>query len=241
MTTRTRPNFFRIGSLLLVSALFGLTGCSQDFEEIRAAGIQQYRNHQYVESMATLRYALSIEHSDAQTNYYMGLNYRALAERKFREGDIPAAQRELDTALIYFTQAVKSWPNYLAAVEAKTEALEARGKYIKALDTADAVAYNNRGGAADHYIFAGDRYRDMGDYDSALRNYKLALAAHPNSAKAYASLGRLYAIVGDRAKAMDAYARANQLNPHDREVIDQLARLGAVGANTETVTHQPGQ
>ncbi len=233
MMTRTRP----VLSLLAVS-LFGLvvsSGCSQDIEDIRAEGIEQYRNRQYVESMATLRHGLSMKAADAQCNYYMGLNYRAIAANKFRDGDIPGAQRELDTAIIYFSQAVKSWPNWLAAVEAKTEALEARGKYGQALDTVDAVARNNRGGAAEHYIYAGDQYRDMGDYDSALKRYQMALANDPNNAKAYASMGKLYSIVGDRAKAMDAYAKAHQLNPGDVEVNAQLARLGVNNAEPATV------
>lgn len=236
MMTRTRS----IVSLLAIS-LFGLalsSGCSQDINDIRAEGIQQYRNHQYVESMATLRYGLSMKAADPQCNYYMGLNYRALAAGKFREGDIPGAQRDLDTAILYFSEAIKSWPNWLAAVEAKTEAFEARGKYGQAMDTVDAVAYNNRGAAAEHYIHAGDTYRDMGDYDSALKRYQMALASDPNNARAYASMGKLYSIVGDRSKALDAYAKAHRLNPADNEVNDQLARLGVYSPESETVIHQ---
>jgi tetratricopeptide (TPR) repeat protein len=220
---------------LAVTVLVGLVGCSPDIKDVRRDGIEQYRSQQYVESMATMRYGLSMKPSDAQTNYYMGLNYRAMAARKFREGDIPAAERELDTAIIYFSQAIKSWPNYQAAVAGKAEALESRGKYLKALDTADAVAYNNRGAAADHYVYAGDLYRDMGDYDSALSRYKLALSTDPNSAKAYASMGRLYSMAGDRGKAVDSYARAHELDPGNPEVTQELARLGAGQSDLETV------
>ncbi|HOB73259.1 MAG TPA: tetratricopeptide repeat protein [Phycisphaerae bacterium] len=226
---------------LLAFSLFSLvvgSGCSQDIDDIRAEGIQQYRNRQYVESMATLRHGLSMKAADPQCNYYMGLNYRAIAAAKFRDGDIPGAQRELDTAIIYFSQAIKSWPNWLAAIEAKTEAFEARGKYAQALDTVDAVAYNNRGAAAEHYIHAGDTYRDMGDYDNALKRYQMALASDPNNARAYASIGKLYSIVGDRSKALDAFAKAYQLNPGDNEVNDQLARLGVNSSASETFTEQ---
>lgn len=231
MTTPMRSALALLG--VVAMGLVSGTGCSQDIDDIRTAGIEQYRSRQYVESTATFRHALTLQPSDAQSNYYMGLNYRAMAERKFRQGDIPAAQRELDTAVVYFTQAVKSWPNYMAAVEAKTEALEARGQYMRSLDVADTVADNNRGGPADFYVFAGDKYRDMGDYDSALRNYRMALSTDPNCAKAYASMGKLYALTGDRAKALDAYARATQLNPHDTEAADQLAHLGGASSGTD--------
>lgn len=225
MMTRICSGFTFKAMAGLSLAWLGLAGCSQDVEDIRAEGIEQYHNRQYIESMATLRYGLSIEPSDAQSNYYMAMNYRALAAARFRDGDIPAAERNLDTAIMYYNQAIKSWPNYQAAVAGKTEALELRGRYLKALDEADAVAYNNRGGAAEHYIYAGDKYRDNGDFDSALQRYKLALSTDPKNARAYASIGRMYVLAGDQAKAMDAYAKARELDPNNAEVNEALASL----------------
>ena len=82
-----------------------------------------------MESTATLRRALKAAPSDAQCNYYMGMNYRTIAARKFETNDFIGAYRELDTAIVFFTQAVKSWPNYMAAIDAKNEALESRGQF----------------------------------------------------------------------------------------------------------------
>src|SRR5438045_1870485 len=112
-------NVFRwaLAAVALVGCAFA-TGCTPSVKEIRAEGIRQFRGQQYVESMSTFRYALNQSPNDATCNYYMGLNYRAMAARKFRDNDLTAARRELDTAIIYFTQAIKSWPNYMAAVEA---------------------------------------------------------------------------------------------------------------------------
>lgn len=230
MRTRIRSRYAFKAMVGLALAWLSLTGCAQDVEDIRVEGINQYRGRQYIESMATLRYSLSIQPSDAPSNYYMGMNYRALAAQKFRDGDIPAAERDLDTAILYFNQAVKSWPNYQAAIAGKTEALEARGKYLKALDNVDQVAYNTRGSSVEHYIYAANTYRDMGDFDSALRRYKLALAANPNSAKAYAGMGRMYELAGDQGKAMDAYRRAYELDPANPEANSALASMGILPA-----------
>lgn len=202
----------------------GLVGCAPDADELRVQAIEQFRGRQYIESMATLREILELDRSDAEANYYMGLNYRAMAARKFRDGDIPAARRELDTATLYFIQAVKSWPNYMVAVDAQNEALEARGKYDAALAVTERVAGNNRG-ISDHFVVLGNEYRERGDLDNALRCYKLALSTSPDSARAYSAMGELYLRAGNRELAMDAFRRAYELDDQEPGVADQLARL----------------
>lgn len=213
------------GAILMAAAMLVgplLIGCTQDVSMLRTRAIRQFRNGQYVESTATLREVLEIARSDAKANYYMGLNYRAIAARKFRDGNIPAACREVDTAILYFKQALKSWPNYMAAADAKNEAFEARGKYDEALKVAQRVASNNRG-IAEHFVVLGDEYMERGDYDNALRSYKLALSSAPRYAPAYHAMGRLYRQVGDEASAADAYQRAAELTGAGQPVTEPLA------------------
>jgi tetratricopeptide (TPR) repeat protein len=219
-------------ALICAAGLFSLVGCTPDVKDMRADGVEQYRAKQHVESMATFRHVLELSPNDAQSNYYMGLNYRASAERKYRDGDVTAACRELDTSVIYFGQAVKSWPNYMAAVAAKTEALELRGKYDEALNVAEYVASNNRG-TADHYVYLANEYRDRGDFDNALRAYKLALSTNPNCSKAYAGMGKLYLRIGDRSLASDSFRRANEINPNEPVLTDEPMPV----EQTRTVGH----
>jgi tetratricopeptide (TPR) repeat protein len=75
-----------------------------------------------------------------------------------------------------------------------------------------------------HFIYLGNQYRDQGDYDNALRAYRIALTKDPDSATAYAALGRLYQIVGDKAKAIDAYSRAYELN-HKEPGVEAALQL----------------
>jgi cellulose synthase operon protein C len=206
----------------LVSA--ALSGCAENLKDIRAEGVEQFRSRQYTESMATMRYALRKSPNDAEANYYMGLNYRALAERRLSEGDLPAARRTLDNAVVYFTQAVKTWPNYMAAIQAKNEALESRGKFDAALAVAERQADNNRG-IADHYVYLGDEYRERADYDNALRAYRTALATDPDNARAHASMAKLYVYVGDRDMALSSFRRAHELNPAEPEPAEAIAEL----------------
>lgn len=199
-------------SLAAAWLVFLAVGCAEDVKDIRTEGIEQFRGHQYIESMASLRYALRKNPNDAESNYYMGLNYRALAERRFHEGDLPAARRTLDVAVVYFTQAVKTWPNYMAAIQAKNEALESRGKFDAALTVAESQADHNRG-IADHFVYLGDEYRERADYDNALRAYKTALALDPNHAGAQQSLSKLYAQAGNDRLALESFINRKNLGP----------------------------
>jgi len=223
---------------VLVMALAGsaLVGCGPDKKELRAQAIDQYRGQQYIESMATLRQVLEMDRADAEANYYMGLNYQTMAARKFRDGDVTAACRELDTSVLYFKDAIKSWPNYMAAINAENEALEARGRYEQALAVAKTATEVNRG-ISEHFIVLGNEYRDRGDYDNAVRSYKTALSIDPNSAVAYAEMGTLYLRIGDRALAKDSLKRSYELNPRQTGVADQLAQLGA-GTDARTASDE---
>lgn len=233
------PNRLSLGILTLGVAWAGLTvGCTPDTSELRQQGMREFRNRQYIESRATLSHVLELTADDAQANYYMGLNYRALAARKFRKNQVAAAYRALDTAIIYFTQAVKSWPNYMEAVASKNEALETRGKYAQALALAEYVADNNRGDAADHFVYLGDEYRQRGDYDAALRAYKTALASAPDSSRAYAAMGRLYRTTGDLSLADDAFRRAHELNPREPGVVESLDQFQAA-PDIRPAAHEP--
>jgi len=204
--------------LVFAVVLTVLSGCAENVKDYRTEGIEQFRSRQYTESMATLRYALRKEPNDAPCNYYMGLNYRALAERRFNNGDLPAAKRTLDNSIVYFTQAIKTWPNYMAAIQAKNEALEARGKFDAALTVAERQADVNRG-IADHFVYLGDEYRERADFDNALRAYNTALATDPRNARAHEGLGKLYQQAGNQQMALDSFRRAHELAPPTNEAI----------------------
>ena len=239
-----RTHFLRGRGRVVLATVLGTSvlgllaaGCAPDVKDIRTEGIQQFRNQQHIESMATLRFALSQNPSDAESNYYMGLNYRTLAARRFRDGDVPAARHTLDQSIYYFTQAVKSWPNYMAAVQAKTEAMESRGKYDGALSVAENVASNNRG-VADHFVFLGDEYRERAEFDSALKAYKKVLASDPGNARAFVGMGKLYTRTGDVALAEDAFRRAHELDPSSADAADALAGM-ELDNQTVPASHRP--
>lgn len=231
--TRASLSAMLVGSVLLA-------GCAPDVKELRQQAVDQYRNRQYIESMATLQEILETKHSDAEANYYMGLNYRSIASRKFQEDDFQAAQRRLDTAIMYFTQAIKSWPNYIAAAAAKNEALEARGRYEAALRVAQRVAENNKG-IWEHHLILGNEYRERGDYDNALRSYKIALSTAPQQPEIYKEMSVLYTKTGDQALALDSLRRAQEIDSDDGTLQQQINDLDVPPAAATTISRGPEQ
>jgi tetratricopeptide (TPR) repeat protein len=209
-----------------LAAMLAAAGCqAPSTEELRTSGIDYYRNGQLIESMAAMRHVIERKPEDPQGHYYMGLNYRTLAQRKFRDGDVPAARRLLDLAIFHFDQTVRSWPNYVYATASKNEALEARGKFEKGLEVAQYSTTINRGAASEHFTLMGNEYRERGDYDGAVKAYRSALASDPESSRAYAEMGRLYLMVGDDALAQDSLTKAYELNPSEPGVVEALAQV----------------
>lgn len=181
-----------VAAVVAAGAVAGATGCTPDVTDIRNAGIKQYQAGQRIQSMATFRYALELAPNDAVSNYYMGMLYRDRADRKFAEGDLTGAYKELDTAVYYYNQATTSVPNFIEAIKEKKEALARRGRYEQAVAMAERVAQRVPGDKVTQYVILGNLYRDAGDADNALRAYKQALSMDPNSSEARAEVERLY-------------------------------------------------
>lgn len=219
-------NRSRIGTTAAVGLCVALAGCTPDVRKECEAGIALYRQQRVIEAQATFRHCLQQRPNDAESNYYMGLCYRSIAERKLREGDIAGANRELDTSLIYFGQAIREWPNYMAAIRAQNEALEARGKYEQALARAQEIAHQNRPDPLAR-IFLGKQYAERGDFDSAAREFNTAIRLDPENATAYAELGRLYLKAGDTRLAATHLRKAYQINPAEPGVAADLERTYA--------------
>ena len=92
-------------------------------------------------------------------------------------------------------------------------------------------------------VWVGNEYRDRGDYDNALRNYKIALSSAPSSSRAYANMGRLYTQIGDRSLAIDSFRRAYEINAAEPGVAEMLAQLDPLSdspeAGTRTTSFSP--
>lgn len=218
------PRSLAVSAVVVLLSL--LVGCTPDVKEERDRGVALFRQGQHYEAMATFRHALAQRPNDPESNYYMGLCYRNNAEQRLRDGDIAGANRQLDYAIRFFGQAIREWPNYTAAIDAQTEALEARGAYDQALARAEEITRQNRS-IPEFHVYRGRQYAKRGDYDNAIVAFKTAIEMDPKCAEAYAELGRVYLKAGDTRLAASHLRKALQLNPKQPGVEADLERVYA--------------
>jgi tetratricopeptide (TPR) repeat protein len=228
----------RVALAILVMVVVGFRGCAApDVSDERDKGIGLYHQHRHIEAMATFRHCLKQHPNDPESNYYMGLCYRSIAENKLREDDIAGANRQFDSAIFYFGKAIQQWPNYAAAIEAQNEAMEARGKASRALARAQQIANENRPNE-DMYVFLGREYAERGDFDGAVSAYEKAIDRSPGDATAYAELGRVYLRLGDTRTAAMHLQRAYDLNPKEPGVRADLERIN-IGPDGRVAADRP--
>lgn len=69
-------------------------------------------------------------------------------------------------------------------------------------------------------------YAGHGDYQSAIQEFRILIALHPNYVPSYYNIALVYERVGDTEKAIENYEQALSLSPKDPRIIEALKRLG---------------
>jgi tetratricopeptide (TPR) repeat protein len=217
-------------ALLLLLPVFGLFGgCGKptpSFEELIRDGLSEYDGGQFAEAIAMFKHAAEADHERPEPAYYTGLCYMAMADRQFREDDLPGALRYCDRAVGAFDAAVSAFPGYSRAVQAKADALTLKGHSMAALEVANwAAAYV--GPQAKMLILKGRQYAQAGDIDNAHLAFKQAVSVEEKNPAAHAELGLFYMRCGNKTKAIESLQRAYDLDPGSPTVVAALAKLGA--------------
>ncbi len=74
----------------------------------------------------------------------------------------------------------------------------------------------------------GEEFHRLKDYDSAALYYQRAIQQNPNMAAAYANLGAVYQAQGKDVESLQAFKKAQELNP-DNEKVKELAQSAQEG------------
>jgi len=221
----------RLGLLFLV-LIAGASGCTKPeptYENLIREGLREYDAGQYAEAIAMYKEAAEADRERPEPSYYTGLCYLKMADRQFREDDLPAALRYCDRAVGSFDAAVGAFPGYSRAMQAKADALKLKGQNQAALDVANwAAAYV--GPQAKMLIMKGRQYAQAGDIDNAQLSFKQAVSIEEKNPAAHAELGLFYMRCGNKAKAIESLQRAYDLDPGSPNVVAALAKLGATPA-----------
>ncbi len=152
-----------------------------------------------------------------------------LARQKFEQTNHPAAMRELDAAIEYYSRAIEVHPGHQASLEGKNVALELQGQFDEALKHAEWAA-KFVGPSARQYVFLAAELEERGDVDGALLRHRQAVAMEPDNAAAHVAFAKFLLRSRNERAAVHHLQAAYRLDPLNDWVIDQLAARGAVPA-----------
>ncbi len=223
-----RNNVGSTGLILLSMAtgvILPLIGCGPDFRRLRSEGQTALLKQNYPVALDRFRRAHRIWPADAENLFDLGTVHVQYARRRAADGNEPAALRELDRAISYFSRAIETHPGMRAALAAKNEALELEGRYDEALVQAE-WASEFVGPRAREQVYLARELEERGDYDRALLRYRQAVAMERDSAAAHAALGEFLHRRGNREMAIKHLKTAYKLNPVEPGVARLLTSLG---------------
>jgi len=220
--------FARVRRATLVVVLMmcvSFIGCVPNFRQYRVDGQRAFLDGRFAAARGDYRQALRLRPEDADNLFDLGSVCMVFARRALAEHQRPAATRELDRAIEYFSRSIEAHPGSQASLIAKNDALELRGKFDEALRDAE-WAMTFVGPSARAHLFMADELEERGDFDGAMLRFRQAVAIEPDNPKAHASFGRFLLRLGDRKAAVDHLNRAYELNPLESGVAESLTDLG---------------
>ena len=236
MIKDSRVNPVRSIALLFTILLLGLPGCLKPhgtYEESMNNANAEYNAGHYAEAIAMYKNAAELDQERPEPSYMTGRCYLAMADKQFREDDLPGALRYCDRAVATFDASAGAFPGYSRAVQAKADALKLKGRNEAALEVATWAA-RYVGPQAKMLILKGREYAQHGEIDKAQLYFQQAVSVEPGNAAAHAELGLFYLRCGNDSAAIRELQEANKLSPGAPGVLAALARLGAASSTDES-------
>lgn len=216
----------RLAKLLAAMGLsVAVMGCGPHFRPLRLEGQRALLEQNYAVARGRFQEAYAIWPEDAENLFDLGSVCMVFAKQWMTQENHPAAMREVDHAIEYFSRAIESHPGMQAALVAKNEALELKGRYEEALRGAE-WAMTFVGPSARAQLFLAGELEERGDVDGALLRYRQAVAMEPDSAGAQAAFARFLDRIGKRAMSITHLKRAYTLNPLEPGVAEMLTAQG---------------
>ena len=129
------------------------------------------------------------------------------AKEWFEKGYQHSLNKEHDSAIEAYTNAIALTPNLANPYNNRGNAYADKGQYDRAIeDFNKAIAIDPNDGAA--YYNRGNAYDDKGQYDRAIEDYNKAIALNPNLAQAYGNRGLAYYKKGNMGRAISDFQKA---------------------------------
>src|SRR3989338_7096331 len=136
------------------------------------------------------------------------------AKEWFEKGYQHSLNKEHDSAIEAYTNAIALTPNLANPYNNRGNAYADKGQYDRAIeDFNKAIALNPN--YAQAYTNRGIAYGKKGQYDRAIEDFNKAIAIDPNDAAAYSNRGIAYADKGQYDRAIEDFNKAIAIDPND--------------------------
>jgi tetratricopeptide (TPR) repeat protein len=198
--------------LLLASVLFVFGGCAGT-EAPRPVVDRTTTMSSDPQTEAQLLAELNKKFENPQAHYQLADLYRR--------------SRNWNMAEYHYITAISQEPGNKAAQAGLVKMFVERGERAKAEQFANAYITQSGVAVADR-LRLGYEFEKVGLDDYALRAYRQAVAAAPDSAEANRQIGYYYRAKGDTANAKKYLQRSFELNPRQPDVAGDLGRMGVV-------------
>lgn len=197
--------------VLWAIALFALWGCDQ---QVRPAATSQTAVTLSTDKTeAQLLSELDAKYENPQAHYELARLYHK--SQNWLKADF------------HYNQAISFDPAFRAAQAGQIKMFIDRGETAKAEQYANSYI-RQAATAVSEMLRLGWEFEQVGLDAYALRCYRQALDAAPDSAEANRQIGFYYVTKGDQAQAKQYLMRSFELNPRQPDVAGALGRLGVV-------------
>ena len=202
-------------------------GCSTvpTFAELRVHGQRQVVACKSGVAKRLFEEAHELRPEDPYNLHDMGVCSMVLSRDFARQRNHPAAMREVDQAIEYYSRAINAHPGFQSALLGKNLALELKGQFDEALRHAE-WAREFVGPSARQQIFLAHEFEERGDLDGALLRYRQGVAMEEQNAAAHAELGKFMYRQKRADEAVSHLQTAYRLNPNEPGVLRLLVELG---------------
>jgi len=145
-------------------------------------------------------------------------------------GNALVQQGELDEAVLHYSKALQTDPNYINAHNNLGYAFYRQGNYKDAIyHYNEALRLNPKYAKAHNNL--GTALLSQGNYKDAIYHYYETLRIDPNYAGAYYNLGKIFVNNGKTEKAINFYRKALDLNPEMTQALYNLSWITATHKN----------
>ena len=213
--------------LLYSSILLPLAGCGPSYRDNWRDAQEALVRSNYGPARYFLAECNRRKPRQVEVLHDLGVCSVFIAREKFSRTNHPAAMRELDRAIGYFSSAIDEHPGHFASMEGLNVALELKGQFDEALGRAEWAA-EFVGPSARQYVFLARELEERGDQDDALLRYRQAVAMEPDNATAHAAFAKFLLRVPNEAAAVHHLLAAYKIDPNDPWVLEELSAQEAL-------------